>query len=292
MDWPALLPGIALGLIASVPAVILIVRGQNRRARLAERRAQRAERYAEIGRLTEGLAHEIKNPLSTIVLNTQLLSEAVASEVSDQHEREMMLRRVSSIRREAERLGDILQDFRQYAGELHVEPTHGDLSTVVEEMIDFYLPQAEHHGVRLRAELADQPLPIHADHKLLKQAILNLMVNATQAMAPEGPPPPGTDPAYHHKNDRAARELILRTKRAGGACELHVIDTGPGIDAEKREDIFHPYFTTKASGSGLGLPTTKRIIDAHNGTIEVHSEAGKGTDFTIRLPVAPDQGGA
>jgi signal transduction histidine kinase len=109
------------------------------------------------------------------------------------------------------------------------------------------------------------------------------MLNATQAM--DAAPPPTDAPPR-------PRELILRTapragrSRDGPAVELHVIDTGPGIPHDLLERIFTPYFTTKSGGSGLGLPTTKRIIEAHGGRLAVHSEPGKGSDFAISLPAA------
>jgi signal transduction histidine kinase len=109
----------------------------------------------------------------------------------------------------------------------------------------------------------------------VKQAVLNLMLNAVQAMSGSAADRP--------------RELILRTaavrsKDGRDEVELHVIDTGPGIDSATRERLFKPYFTTKAGGTGLGLATTRRIIEAHGGRIELHSDVGRGTDFVIVLP--------
>ncbi len=143
------------------------------------------------------------------------------------------------------------------------------------------MPQAQQQGVQIRSDLIGGTLDAWIDPPHIKQAVLNLMLNAVQAMSrqPEG----------------IARELILRTAR--GADEdkqpvvvLHVIDTGPGIAADAAERIFDPYFTTKSGGSGLGLPTTRRIIEAHGGKIELHTEEGRGTDFVITLPV--EGGGA
>jgi signal transduction histidine kinase len=277
----------ALGIVAGGLAVAVAARWQVRRsivrARIAERRAKAAERLAEIGAMTGGLAHEIKNPLSTIGLNAQLLAEALdelpAERPAEPEARNRMVKRLASLRREVERLRGILTDFLAYAGEMRLDLRPHDVNTVVEELADFLLPQAESQSIRLRTELASGPLTAPIDVGLLKQAMLNLMLNAIQAMAASG---------------TGHRELILRTERfdeklMGQTVErcvrIHVIDTGPGMPPEVREKLFTPYFTTKAGGTGLGLPTTRRIIESHQGRIEPVSEPGRGTDFVITLPI-------
>lgn len=265
--------GLAAGVVIGVPLALLEVKRQTKRARAAERRARASERLAEIGGMTGGLAHEIKNPLSTIGLNAQLLGESIADLNVEPAEKNRLVRRVDVLRREVDRLRDILSDFLKFAGTVHIEPKPADLNAVVEELVDFYLPQAHHHQVRLRSELAPGPLRAMIDVPHFKQALLNLMINATQAM--------------EHTTD-APRELILRTTTARGPVgplvQAHVIDTGPGIPAENLPKVFTPYFTTKSGGSGLGLPTTKRLVEEHQGHLEVHSEPGQGTDFVISLP--------
>jgi signal transduction histidine kinase len=245
-----------------------------RRERVALERARAAERMAEVGAMTAGLAHEIKNPLSTIGMNAQLLDEAIGDLPIDEDERNRIQRRIGTLARETERLRGILTDFLEFAGELHLHRVPTDLNELVTELTDFFLPQAERAGIRVRAEPADRPLEARVDAPHLKQAVLNLMLNATQAM--EG------------RNDGRARELILRTgeQRTAGAREhvIHVIDTGPGMSPEQRARIYEPYFTTKRGGSGLGLPTSRRIVEAHAGRLELVSEPGRGTDFAIVLP--------
>jgi len=281
--WLGLIAGIVVAAGALVPWSAHRSRRQSARARAAERRAAAAERMAEGGSMTAGLAHEIKNPLSTIGPNAQLLAEGVRElpiPADDGPARDRLLRRVDTLRREAERLRDVLEDFLQFAGAIRLELKPVDLNEVVSEIADFYAPQAEHHGVRLRTELAPRPMRAMIDAGHLKQAILNLMINATQAMEHHTP-----------SADGAPRELILRTAPAAepGAdprWELHVIDTGPGIAPEHLARVFQPYYTTKAGGSGLGLPTSRRLIEEHAGRLEVHSEPGRGTDFVIALPRA------
>jgi len=245
------------------------------------RRARSAERLAEIGSLTSGLAHELKNPLSTIALNAQLLGER-ARDLRDtpDEDKEAMLRRTGTLTRETERLRGILEDFLSFAGEKRVQPAPTDLNTLADELIDFYHPQAERQRLRLRPDLSAEPLIAPLDGSLVKQAVLNLMLNAADAMGEID------DPSH-------PRELIIRTRDGEDedrqpVVRLHVIDTGPGIPAEIRDSLFTPYFTTKKGGTGLGLPTTRRIVEEHGGSIEVHSEPGQGTDFVLTFPVRND----
>jgi len=271
---PALV-GFGLGVAAAALAARGLVRRQVRRVRAAERRARGAERLAELGAMTSGLAHEIKNPLSTIGLNVQLLREGVGEIRGESDEKGRLLRRLDSLGREVERLRGILTDFLEYAGELRLDTVPTDLNQIVGELVDFFLPQAERQRVRLRSDLAPGSLVAVVDAPHLKQALLNLMLNAVQAMAAQG--------------DDRPRELIVRTgfedASDGAALVIHVIDTGPGIPGETLDRIFNPYFTTRSGGTGLGLPTARRIVEAHGGRIDVHSEVGKGTDFAVVLPV-------
>ncbi len=271
----ALIVGLVVGssvayLLAARRVRLSIVRVHN-----ARKRAQAAEHLAEIGSMTGGLAHEIKNPLSTIGLNAQLLSEAIADLPIEEQDRSRLVRRIDALARETERLRGILEDFLEYAGELRLSISAEPINTIVEELADFFSPMADGAGVRLRVELdpKDPVAPVDADH--LKQALLNLMLNALHAM---------------EHADSPARELILRVVLSEDedntpVVRIHVIDTGPGIDDQARSRIFHPYFTTKSGGTGLGLPTARRIIQAHHGRLELHSEQGKGTDFVLTLPM-------
>ncbi|TVQ75276.1 MAG: hypothetical protein EA380_11335, partial [Phycisphaeraceae bacterium] len=186
MSWPSLIIGSALGLLLGLAIAIPVAHKRSRRAidkaRTAAQRALAAERLAEIGAMAGGLAHEIKNPLSTISLNAELLSEGLAdlpaAAPSDPAEISRLRRRTEVLRREADRLRDILSDFLRFAGELRLEPVPTDLNSVVEELIDFYLPQADHRSIRLRAELSPTPLTVQLDIPRFKQAVLNLLINA------------------------------------------------------------------------------------------------------------------
>lgn len=275
MSLSASLLGFAAGVLITAIAARALARRHMSRLRAAERRARANERLAEIGAMTGGLAHEIKNPLSTIGLNAQLLAEGIDELEIDVDSKGRLSRRVSALRREADRLRGVLTDFLQYAGQLRVDPRPADLNAVVEELADFFMPQAQSQNVRMRQDLARGPLMASLDVPQFKQAVLNLLLNAVQAMAES----PGGAP----------RELIIRTERRIDPDKrpfvaLHVIDTGPGISDENQKRIFEPYFTTKSGGTGLGLPTARRLVEGHEGRLELHSEPGRGTDFTILLP--------
>lgn len=265
-----------------------LLRRHLRRVRAAERRARSAERLAELGATTSGLAHEIKNPLSTIGLNAQLLAEGIHDLDASADAKGALVRRVGVLTREVERLRGILTDFLSYAGELRLSREPVDLNQVVDELIDFFSPQATKSGVQLRPDLARGKLPADLDVSAVKQAVLNLLLNAVQAMTPRTGTPTPPDAAGR------ARELIIRTRAGTDDAEpggpriptvvVEVADTGPGVPPDVLPSIFKPYFTTKAGGTGLGLPTARRIIEAHGGRIEVHSEPGRGTAFTVTLP--------
>ncbi len=230
------------------------------------------DQLTELATLTGGLAHEIRNPLSTLKVNLQLLGEdwREAAEDEDTDLRRRSIHKIQSLRTEVDRLQEILDDFLHYIGrqELHRAPV--DLNDLVDDLLVFFRPQAESKSVRIRASLDPQPLICDVDRGKLKQAVLNLLVNAQQAM-PEG------------------GDLIVRTAaQEDGMARIEVADTGPGIREEDKEKIFLPYFSTKGEGTGLGLPTTRRIVRGHGGTIDLHTEPNNGTSFTIRLPLSSD----
>jgi len=280
MLWWTIL-GLVVGVIAMLPIARLLLRRAEKRARLAERRARDAERLAELGSMTGGLAHEIKNPLSTIGLNAQLLSEAIGESDLPQDQRERLQRRIEALSREVERLRGILTDFLQFAGRIKLDPQPHNLLRIVDEICDFFHPQTVQAGVTLRTQLPtnDQPLLVMVDEGMLKQALLNLMLNATQAM---GEPHSGERAKPQAANGQG--ELILRVESDDHEARVHVIDTGPGIAAERLDDIFRPYVSLRSGGTGLGLPTAQRIVQEHGGRITVHSDPGKGSDFIVHLP--------
>ncbi len=289
--WTWLLLGLALGILLTLPLAWAWSRRTARRVRRLEKRAQAAERLAELGRMTGGLAHEIKNPLSTIGLNVQLLREdlaEVAHDVAGNDAKTQKLasvqRRFDALAREANRLRETLEDFLRFAGRLELDREPVDINELIDELADFYQPQAQAAGVHLRTQLGANPAIAPADAALLKQAMLNLLINATQAM---------TDAREKAAPHGGADELIVRTQREHPLEEpeirIHVIDTGPGMDEATARRVFEPYFSTKRRGTGLGLPTTRRIVEEHGGHLDVHAEPGRGCEFVLALPVNPQQ---
>jgi signal transduction histidine kinase len=219
--------GLLFGLLAAIPlaaaAATLATRQLRRRLTRSEKAVRQAERLAEVGTLTGGLAHEIKNPLSTVGLNLQLLDEDLDPAIPGY---DRLHNRLATVQRETTRLRDILDDFLRYAGKIELDPRQIDLNALLEEMTDFFAPQAQLQRVQLRLKSEPQPVIVRADEKLLKQAVLNLMLNAVQAMPDGG-------------------ELILSAGRSGDRAVIDVVDTGPGISAEVMDKIFHAYYSNR-----------------------------------------------
>jgi signal transduction histidine kinase len=283
-----LLFGFALGIAVTIPLIYLASQRTERRVRQLEAQRRANERLAEQGRLTGGLAHEIKNPLSTVGLNLQLVEEDLHELIdtveaqTDLHERlGRMQRRFGSLGREIQRLRDILEDFLRFAGRIRLDRSTTDVAAMIDEMVDFFTPQAEAAGVRLRTQKNGGDFTADLDASLIKQALLNLLINAVQAM---------TDGRDRHKPHGGCNELILRIDQQRDRLYIHITDTGPGIEAEQLDKLFEPYFSTKKAGTGLGLPTSRRIVEEHGGTLTCHSEPGRGTDFVIALPLGEKTG--
>jgi len=220
--------------------------------------------YAELAELAGGFIHEIKNHLSTLGLNFQLLAEDFA-EPQTQRERRA-LERVLRLQNEVQRLVNVSNDFLRFARIVDVKLQPDSLAGVVEEMVDFFAPTARQANIEIKVYLPADLAAVAMDRDMLKQALLNLMLNAEQAM-PEG------------------GQLTIQAMAEPGHIALSLIDTGKGMTPDILSKIFRPFFSTKPGGSGLGLATTRKIILAHGGSIDVQSEPGRGTKFTIRLPV-------
>lgn len=284
--WSVFFLGLGAGVAAAIPAAVVWTRRYVARTRRLEQRARAAERLADQATMTGGLAHEIKNPLSTINLNIQLLEEDLDQAAADAGQGPLaerlgrVRRRFATLGREVDRLRDTLEDFLRFAGRVELDRQPTDVNGVVRDLVDFFEPQATEAGVQVRADLAAGDLTAEIDAGLVKQATLNLLINACQAMADaraKGTPHGGAD------------LLLIRTRAAGGrepAVRVQVADTGPGMSPDAASRVFQPYYSTKRGGSGLGLPTARRLIDAHGGSLSLHTEPGRGSEFTIELPVA------
>ncbi len=246
----------------------------------------RTDDYAALAELAGGFIHEIKNHLNTLNLNLQLLGEDFQDPQSQRERR--ALTRVQKLESECQRLIDLANDFLRFARIRAIPLEPGDLGKLIEEMIDFFAPTARSANIEIKSFLPGDLPNVGLHQEMFRQAILNLMLNAVQAMPQGGeltlqamidPAPPLAGRASDgHSNPSLARPANVL---------LMLIDTGAGIAPNVLPRIFEPFFSTKtkSGGSGLGLPTTRKIIEAHGGSIDVQSELGKGTKFTIRLPI-------
>jgi two-component system sensor histidine kinase HydH len=243
--------------------------GEPVRDRAAEGGGAALSEVEGLGRLLGVLAHEIKNPLSTIKVNLRLVDEELeagpAGDISNRLGRAR--RKLAVIEKEATRLEQILDGFLRYADRTQPRLLATNLNTIIDDIIDFYLPQAAVQSITLRKSLYKEPLICPVDAGMLKQAILNLLINSQQAIGGQG-------------------EVMVQTRRDGQTAQIQISDTGKGIPAERLAHIFEPYQSSRPDGTGLGLATVKKIIDAHKGTITVVSEPGKGTAFIIKVPLA------
>jgi two-component system sensor histidine kinase HydH len=220
--------------------------------------------YAEIARLAGGLAHEIKNPLSTMSLNLDLLVEDFQGAETPRDKR--VLQKLERVRKETERLNDIVEDFLRFAKVQDLRTAPGDLNAVVDDLRDFCEPQAMGQGIVIRTQYDPDLPPVPLDVDLFKQALWNLIRNAHHAM------PDGGD-------------LILQTRLEGDTAVLDLTDTGEGMTEDVAARVFDAFYSTKPGGSGLGLPTTRKVVEAHGGSIALQSEPGQGSRFTLRLPL-------
>jgi signal transduction histidine kinase len=220
--------------------------------------------YTELAELAGSFIHEIKNHLSTLGLNLQLLAEDFHEPQS--HRERRALERIERLQTECQRLIEVSNDFLRFARVKDLNLAPCDLAALVEEMVDFFTPIARQANIEIKFYLPADLAPVSLDRELFKQALLNLMLNAEQAMQQGG-------------------QLTIQAASAPGEVSLSLIDTGEGMSPEVLKRVFRPFFSTKPGGTGLGLAIARKIVLAHRGSIDVQSEAGLGTKFTIRLPM-------
>jgi signal transduction histidine kinase len=264
--------GFVLALLAVVPVVVIFLHKKLSKTQINKN----GHLLEELSKLTGELAHEIKNPLSTIKVNLKLVSEELEDSDSaefgesgtekDHRRFTRALRKIAVIQKETDRLEQILDSFLRYVDRTELQLATADINELVGDMVDFYSPQAHSHSITFRHSLYSEPLICKVDTDMLKQVVLNLFINAQQAMNEGG-------------------ELMIRTDRQQNDAIIQINDTGSGIAPDRLPHIFDVYYSSRPQGSGLGLPTAKKIVESHSGTIKVDSEPGKGTSFTIRLPI-------
>ncbi len=228
----------------------------------------RTERLAQLGTLLAGFAHEVRNPLSTISLNLQLVLEEFRDPETPRDKRTQ--KRVATVEAEVRRLQKILEEFLGFARTPEPKLLPVDLNRRLQAVVDFHQPELHENGLTLRFYPGHDIGSVAADWDHLQAAIVNLVRNAKDATPSGG-------------------EVLVSTVREGGWVMVRVTDTGAGIPADLQPRVFDPYFSTKKSGTGLGLPTARRVAAEHGGSLTLQSEVGKGTQFTLRLPAPTNQ---
>ena len=223
---------------------------------------QVSERLAALGRITAGVAHEVKNPLNSMRLWLENLKESLPAEPDSGSQQAVQV-----LDKEIDRLDAVVKRFLDFTRPMEVRLEATQLADVLKEVIEIAKPQLQKTKIHVAQLLPIDVPEVYVDRALLKQAVLNLVLNAVEAMPSGG-------------------QLRLILSRRGENAEIAVGDTGRGIPLENRQKIFQLFFTTRPGGSGIGLASTFRIVQLHNGSIDFTSEVGRGTTFRIELPLA------
>jgi signal transduction histidine kinase len=224
-----------------------------------------AERLATIGKMSSQITHEIRNPLSSIGLNTELLEEEIEA-LSNNGQSAEARTLLGAIRGEIDRLNAVTEQYLRFARLPNPELSEEHINPIVTELLGFMSSQFEAAQITVTTLLADDLPNLHVDEKQIRQALINLLVNGIQSMEGGG-------------------TLTLTTEQRNGAIRIVIRDTGKGIDQETQSKIFEPFFSTKNAGTGLGLTLVQQIVDEHKGQISCESVLGQGTCFTIELPL-------
>jgi two-component system, NtrC family, sensor histidine kinase HydH len=255
---------------AATPDILLTIEQATRKTLLAAekrelgRRAQRAEKLAAVGTLAAGLSHEIRNPLNAAALQLTVLERRLRKTALPPDALPQLLEPLALVQGEIRRLSGFLEEFLQFARPREIDATPLFLDDVVARVVDLLRPEAAGRGVQLESHPGEPPT-LYGDAGRLQQAILNLVLNAVQAVPAGG-------------------WVRIATRANAPHVEVSVEDNGPGVPPELREKIFEPFFTTKASGSGLGLPLVHSVVQQHGGTLHVETSSAGGARFVIRLP--------
>ena len=254
---------------------VLVFERQRRHYAEVQARTRSAElahinRYSMAGELTASIAHEINQPLASILANIEAAELSIRSLTPDVNEIKEIL---ADIRRDDERASQVIQRLRSLLKKAPFELTDIDLNQIGRETVQFLSALASARKVVLDSAISVVPLPIRGDRIQLQQVILNLVVNAMDAMS-------------HVPSE--GRRITIQTARNENCAEISVTDAGPGILLPRLEDVFEPFFSTKPQGMGMGLSIARTIVEAHNGRIWAENKARSGATFRIQLPLAAD----
>ena len=250
----------------------------NRKLQQAQEEARRAERLAALGQLSAGLAHEIRNPLGVIKGSAEMLAQKLGSA------QPLAAELAGYISSEVNRLNSLVARFLDFARPSHLDLRPVAIAPLVDRAVD--AAQSQHPGTSIKIErnfAANLP-EVLADEQLCEQVFLNLILNAFEAMGVDRNAPAPSQPSRTSGTLRVSIAPDSRDGTQGVAVEIE--DTGPGVPAELREQIFNPFFTSKKGGVGLGLSIVAKIVDDHGGTIQLVSKVHSGACFRVFLPVA------
>lgn len=228
-------------------------------AQVTGARRDASQMRSAMSSIARGVAHEFKNPLNAIALRLELLRERVAEEAPEAESD------IDVLSQEVARLDRVVNTFLDLSRPVTLERTALQAGVLASEVVELVQPEAEQRGIATEVVQSQDPVVVWADEGLLRQALLNVVKNALEAMTSGG-------------------RLRVTVAHRGAEGEIAVSDTGPGIAPEIRERIFDPYFTTKERGSGIGLALTMRALHLHGGAVEVESEPGRGSTFRLHLP--------
>ena len=227
----------------------------------------RSERLATIGRMTSLITHELRNPLSSINLNSEMLLESLTEAgVAGGEDDEEVTGVLETIIAEVDRLRDITEEYLVYARLPSPKFEDENLSDVLQQLVDFHSTEWLGDQVEVSLQLPTADVRVHVDPNQVRQAVLNLVRNAVEASSEGG-------------------VVAIRALINGSAALIEVEDSGAGMSAETQAHLFEPFYTTKSSGTGLGLAMTQQIVEEHGGSIQVESAANQGTTFRIELPL-------
>lgn len=227
----------------------------------------KADRFSTIGKMSTQIAHEIRNPLNAMGLKLELLEELMEEGEQDD-ERKAMRSAVVAINKEIDRLREITDYYLKFAKFPRVEKEWVDISVVLTDIVTFYSEEARRKSIEVEMQL-ERPMRVHVDPNLIRHAVANLLKNAIEAL---------------HGQERGARTISVRSWRDGAGIRLQIRDTGPGIPAEVVAHVFEPFFSTKKTGTGLGLTLVQQVLQEHAGEVRVTSEPGGGTTFVMWIP--------
>ena len=229
--------------------------------RRIEDEIEMSRRLSASGRVTGGVAHEVKNPINAIVLHLQLLQNKLTKLDPDTS------RHMDIIGSEIQRLDRVVQTLVDFMRTRELHLIEVDFRGLLDDVVLLASPEAEQHGVEIKRDISREPLLVKADQDLMKQALLNVVLNGVQAMPNGGP-------------------LTISAHRDGNGVIAEISDRGIGIAQDMHEKVFELYFTTKKDGNGIGLAQTYQILDWHHGSVDFESTEGQGTTFRFRIPLA------